>query len=226
MAVGEKVYIADKATQDEINQNVDGIVSNIGTTTDSGATSTTGTLMGKVNELLERISVIEENNKFYYFSTTERDVVLDQQYSTKYSSGAGAVLLGKWFAQRTGVIVIQFAAKSASAVDTDKLRFFVYNLKHNCDGYSDSESPTNAGTDASLFDMPAGSSVTVGTPDFNGCALANINISSSSYKTRKYALHVSKGDTLFFVLGNKSSAGDPGYCNHVGIAYADSEESA
>ena len=64
MAVGEKVYIADKATQDEINQNVDGIVSNIGTTTDSGATSTTGTLMGKANAILEKPSFPQYQNSF------------------------------------------------------------------------------------------------------------------------------------------------------------------
>ena len=56
MAVGDKLYIADKATLDTVNRNVSDVHSRVGTTTDGGGSTTGGTLFAKLNALISSIA--------------------------------------------------------------------------------------------------------------------------------------------------------------------------
>lgn len=56
MAVGDKVYIADKQTLDTVNANVAAVHTRVGATTDSGGTATAGTLFGKLNAIISSIA--------------------------------------------------------------------------------------------------------------------------------------------------------------------------
>lgn len=53
MASGEKTYLADKETLDLVNQKT-------GVTTDTGGSSTAGTVMGKLNGVITLIGQIGE----------------------------------------------------------------------------------------------------------------------------------------------------------------------
>ncbi len=53
MASGDKVYVADKATLDEVNGK-------IGSTTDTGGSSSVGTVMAKENAVLEKIGATDD----------------------------------------------------------------------------------------------------------------------------------------------------------------------
>lgn len=55
MAIGDKFFMADKETQDNINRNVGDIHSRVGTATD-GNDGSGGTLMGKINTILFRLT--------------------------------------------------------------------------------------------------------------------------------------------------------------------------
>lgn len=52
MAVGDKVYIADKATLDVVNTNTADTKGKVGATSDPGGTASAGTLFGKLNALI------------------------------------------------------------------------------------------------------------------------------------------------------------------------------
>ncbi len=63
MAVGDKVYIADKPTLDTVKTNTDDIKTKIGDTNDAQSSSTsTGSVFAKLNYLVSQISA--------YLSTT------------------------------------------------------------------------------------------------------------------------------------------------------------
>lgn len=55
MAVGDKVFLADKETLDTVNRNLSDIHSRVGTTTDGGGSASAGTLMGKLNALISSV---------------------------------------------------------------------------------------------------------------------------------------------------------------------------
>lgn len=56
MAVGDKLFIADKETLDTVNRNLSDVHSRVGTTTDTGGTTTAGTLFGKINAIISSIA--------------------------------------------------------------------------------------------------------------------------------------------------------------------------
>lgn len=56
MATGDKVFLADKETLDKVNSNVADVHARVGTTTDTGGSATSGTLMGKINALISSIA--------------------------------------------------------------------------------------------------------------------------------------------------------------------------
>ena len=56
MAIGDKLFLADKQTLDKVNSNVADVHGRVGTTTDTGGTATAGTLMGKLNALISSIA--------------------------------------------------------------------------------------------------------------------------------------------------------------------------
>lgn len=52
MAIGEKLFLADKQTLDAVNANTADTRAKVGATTDTGGSATAGTLMGKLNALI------------------------------------------------------------------------------------------------------------------------------------------------------------------------------
>lgn len=56
MALGDKVFLADKETLDTVNRNLSDVHSRVGTTTDTGGTATAGTLFGKINAIISSIA--------------------------------------------------------------------------------------------------------------------------------------------------------------------------
>ena len=195
MAVGEKVYIADKATQDEIKQNVDGIVNNIGTTTDRGATSTTGTLMGKTNAILENL----ESGR-YYFSTEAKENLVSKQYSV--TSSKKYISLGQWTAKRNGVITIR--ARFWSNTGGEAAYFCVFCGKTSNLSYFDAKAVVPLGSYITKLDF------------YTGFIRDSTDGDNKSY--RYYTLSVEKGDFLVFLLLYASSAG---YINDIAVCYAD-----
>lgn len=56
MAIGDKIFLADKESQDAIKRNVDDIHARVGTTTDGNGSASSGTLMGKINYAINYLS--------------------------------------------------------------------------------------------------------------------------------------------------------------------------
>lgn len=79
MAIGDKLYLADKVTLDKVNTNVADIHSRVGATTDTGGSATAGTLMGKLNALISSILAHVSN------WTAARAANLDAAISTRES---------------------------------------------------------------------------------------------------------------------------------------------
>lgn len=221
MAVGEKVYIADKATQDEINQNVDGIVSNIGTTTDSGATSTTGTLMGKVNAVLNNTGSLVE---FYYPSKTVKQSVISKKYTISSTSSSRFMYLGKWVAERTGYVVINFTGQ---ATGTQKYCYF-YAQNAKWLGAQDSGSSTYLSTmgqpaiEYDVLELPIGTLSTNLHPKSGSTMVYQaFGAKSTNYS---YMIHVSKGDMLIFSIYSRPENPDDtsgGNISKLDICYSD-----
>ena len=198
--------------QEEVQSGIDVLTQRVGTPDDVGE----DTLFGLMKQGGEE--------KFYHFSTTEKEVVLDQEYSTKYNSKAGAVLLGRWFAQRSGVVTIGITYKCTTSGDDNGLRAMIYNFKYDCGTYTTYDETSAITVKTEMINMPVGSTVTPFGIETTGCTFIDDTLTGTTYKTRQYTMHVHKGDTLFIFLGNRDSSGGPGYCKHVGIAYADEEE--
>lgn len=72
MAVGDKLFIADKQTLDEVN-------SKVGATNNTGGTASSGTIFGKLNAIISRIAAHVEN------WTAARAENLDEKVSTRQS---------------------------------------------------------------------------------------------------------------------------------------------
>lgn len=86
MAIGDKLFLADKATLDTVNTNTADTKAKVGATSDTGGTATGGTLMGKLNALITSLFAHVAN------WTAARAAKIDtiETYSTSASSDAAA----------------------------------------------------------------------------------------------------------------------------------------
>ena len=56
MAIGDKLFLADKETLDTVNRNLSDVHSRVGTTGDTGGTATAGSVFGKLNAIISSIA--------------------------------------------------------------------------------------------------------------------------------------------------------------------------
>lgn len=200
------------ATQTEVNNlstevagaasqtSVDNISNSIGTTTDSGATSTTGSLMGKVNELLDSTS---KPGDFYYLSDTERDTIFDTIYTLESgtsSSGYRYMYLGSFVAQKDGIITVVYNCKITHQYPSDKGSgiFYACVTRGGSNMYG-SVSPGRA-TSALSYNMistPLGSNSTDWTIPNAGVPIY-LSIYNTSNSDLKVSINVRKGENIFF----------------------------
>lgn len=84
MAVGDKVFIADKETLDTVNRNLSDVHSRVGTTTDGGGNASSGTIFAKLNAIITSIAAHVAN------WTAARAANLDAAVSSRQSESNAA----------------------------------------------------------------------------------------------------------------------------------------
>ena len=80
--MADKIFLADKETLDTVNRNVSDVHGRVGTTTDTGGSTTAGTIMGKLNAL---ISSIASNAASWTAARAAKVDNLDAAVSTRQS---------------------------------------------------------------------------------------------------------------------------------------------
>ena len=218
--------------------NNDEVLNRIGTTTDTGATSLSGTLMGKVNLLLEGNGGNSEgSNDFYYLSDTAKDTIFDTTYTLK--SGASSsqsykyMYLGNFVAQKDGIITVVYNGKIAHQSNSNRGHGTFYACIAR-GGTNVNGSTYNSGSTSALsYDMissPIGSTSKnwdiprAGRPIVFGVS----NTSNSNYK---FSINVRKGESIFFFGYVEDGESDEGShyrttltSNSLKIAYADAPQ--
>lgn len=202
----------------ELLTKVTGIDTKIGT---SGDTAGTATLFGQ----LFQIKKDTKDTELYVLSNTLQKTILSKELS---ASGQGATFLGSFYAEKTGLILVEATIKNnggtrAAVVVPLTTEEMYYNSTKEYLYFGTGNSDTING----LTSMPtqgdtfsAGSQVSPSLdPNNNTTQTAVVYNSSTSYATRKHAMGVRKGNLYLFFITLAGAAGQTAYCNSLKLYY-------
>ena len=174
----------------------------IGTAADEGS----DTLFGLVKQGAQ--------TPLYYFSTEEKEVILNEELTTNYND---FLLVGRWRADRNGMITIRFRMRvdGSGSGALYMLCFSGSQKMDNCD---------STAVETKYLNMPVGSVYKSGTAYHEDGILFYDALSAKTYTDFARTVFVTRGQELFFALNVTSSATTGGKCDHIAICYSDTPQ--